>query len=196
MNTEDLSQRTWEERFQELCKEMDAWFEKISTQLSRIECMLEDITLTFEEEVQEVIQHRLRRFLGIDAPLQLVESPKALQVEIYGVKDNCCVIGEASVRVNHETIYRLIARLLHMHRATPERLRLYIIPVVYGLQVTEDAVEAARRYGVWIATITENLTPPQKISLHRFLSRIEGERPELWDEENHFLRKVGHQDGA
>jgi len=85
--------RLWEE-----VRAMRGEMRDMNLRLERVERMLEKLTLEIEEEARVVIKHRLRE-MGYEVEVTSLILPE-VEVNVYGVSDDLCVVGEARVRAS------------------------------------------------------------------------------------------------
>ena len=157
-----------DEKFNEILSRLDGHDRKfneilaeirdIRRELREIRSCMERVSLSLEEEAWEVVAGRLRR-MGVDVGLTRLILP-GLEVNIYGATDDLCIVGEASTRAGARTVRSVDDKLDELRRRYPEHLRGRVLKVVYTMWATEDAVEEAKRRGVWLLKALEDLTPP------------------------------------
>jgi len=130
----------------------------IRKELVDVKSYMERFSLTLEEEAWEVITSRLRR-IGVDVKLVRLTLPE-LEINIYGVADDLCVVGKASTRVGVGVLRSVDEKLTELRRRYPEYLRRRVLKVVYTMWATEDAVEEAKKRNIWLLKGLEDLTQP------------------------------------
>ena len=130
----------------------------IRKELVDVKSYMERFSLTLEEEAWEVITSRLRR-IGVDVKLARLTLPE-LEINIYGVAGDLCVVGEASTRVGVGVLRSVDEKLTELRRRYPEYLRRRVLKVVYTMWATEDAVEEAKKRNIWLLKGLEDLTQP------------------------------------
>jgi nitrate reductase assembly molybdenum cofactor insertion protein NarJ len=138
--------------------EHDRKFNEIIAEIRDLKVYIERISLTLEEEAWEVITGRLRK-MGIQVKLERLVLPD-LEVNIYGAADNLCIVGEASTRAGARVVKSVDEKLDLIKRKYPEYLRDRVLKVVYTMWATEDAIEEAKKRGIWLLKALEELTPP------------------------------------
>ena len=138
--------------------EHDRKFNEIIAEIRDLKVYIERISLTLEEEAWEVITGRLRK-MGIQVKLERLILPD-LEVNIYGAADNLCIVGEASTRAGARVVKSVDEKLDLIKRKYPEYLRDRVLKVVYTMWATEDAIEEAKKRGIWLLKALEELTPP------------------------------------
>ncbi|MEM1582635.1 MAG: hypothetical protein QXK89_09035 [Candidatus Bathyarchaeia archaeon] len=137
-------------------------FKQLDSRLSRVERTLEKITLDIEDEARIIIEYRLRE-MGYEVKLGRLFLPEA-EINIYGVSDNLCVIGEASVRASSNLIDE-ISRNIEMLRIThPDKLRDRVIKVIYTSLAMPDLIEKAEKENIWVLKATGDITEPKILS--------------------------------
>jgi nitrate reductase assembly molybdenum cofactor insertion protein NarJ len=130
---------------------------KHSKDLSDIRAYIERTSLTLEEEAREVLTEKLKN-LGIDIKLSSLILPD-IEINIYGVKDDFCVIGETSTRAGVRVVSLVDENIDILKEKYSEYLRKKIIKVVYTMWVTKAAIEEAKKRNIWLVKATEELTP-------------------------------------
>jgi hypothetical protein len=113
-----------------------------------VKVTLERVTISEEEEAREVLGHRLKA-LGIPMALKRLELP-GLEIDLYGVSDGVCLIGEATVRAGIRLVEELDAKAGLLAERHPELLRPRVIKAIYTIMATPEAIEEANRKGIWV----------------------------------------------
>jgi septation ring formation regulator EzrA len=131
---------------------------EISRKIDMLNKALERLTLSLEEEAIDVIKHRLSEDLGISIDLVTIVVDKK-EINIYGVSDDLCVIGEATVRLGKSLVERLERIIEYVKDRRPGLLRKRLIKVIYTFYATEDAKKLAIEKGVWIVRARGDITP-------------------------------------
>jgi hypothetical protein len=129
--------------------------------LSRVEGTLQKLTLDVEDEARSIIKYRLKKDFGIEmdlAPLLLPE----LELNIYGVSGDVCVVGEATVRAGRGILDALLNKIELLKAKYPEKLRGKLIPVIYVCLPMPELVEEAARRKVWVLKATQDFCKPEK----------------------------------
>jgi chromosome segregation ATPase len=140
----------------DLRKELSDLKSKHDKRLSNIEAYMERTSLTLEEEAREVIAYRLRE-KGITMNISSLML-KGIEIDIYATDTNLCLIGEASTRVSAKLIEEVDKDIEKLCKEHPEYLKDKVIKVVYGMQVLPDAVDEARKRGIWLVTANKEIT--------------------------------------
>ncbi|MGP3667563.1 MAG: hypothetical protein ACKD6M_04010 [Candidatus Bathyarchaeota archaeon] len=136
-------------------------FVELSTRLSRVERTLEKVTLDVEDEARIVIQYRLKE-MGYDVKLAPLILPK-VEINVYGVSDEVCIVGEATVRASSNVIDKINGDVEILRRIYPEKLKPRILKVVYTSLAMPDLVERAEKEGVWVLRATGDVVKPPKV---------------------------------
>jgi len=131
---------------------------EISRKIDMLNRSLEKLTLSLEEKAIDVIKHRLSDDLGISIDLATIVVDKK-EINIYGVSDDLCVIGEATVRLGKSLVERLERIIEYIKDRRPGLLRKRLIKVIYTFYATEDAKKLAIEKGVWIVRARGDITP-------------------------------------
>jgi len=145
--------RLWEE-----VKELREDFNEMLVRIGRVERTLEKLTLEIEEEAREIVEWRLRK-ASIFMSLEVLQLPE-VEINLYGVWMDVCLLGEATVRAGTKIIEELLGKVALMERKYPDRLRPHRILVIYTCRPTGKTVELAKEKGIWLLTATADLTPP------------------------------------
>ncbi|MHA1632091.1 MAG: hypothetical protein ACTSXC_04690 [Candidatus Freyarchaeota archaeon] len=136
---------------------LEVLYGRLDGRLGRIEATLEKLTLDIEEEARSVVGWRLRE-MGYEVNLGVLSVPEA-EVNLYGVTDDLCVIGEATVRAGAKLIDEVVGKASLLSRKYPEKVRPKKILVVYTSWITPEAVEKAKKKGVWVVKAIGDVTP-------------------------------------
>ncbi|MHA1595244.1 MAG: hypothetical protein ACTSXX_10945 [Candidatus Baldrarchaeia archaeon] len=159
--------RIWEEirkiwqEIRNMRESFEKGFEQIDARLNRVERTLEKLTLEMEEEAREVVSYRLRK-MGIHVDLDVLKLPD-MEINLYGATEKVCVIGEAKVRAGISAVQELADKFERLKKLYSSLLREKIILILYVTTATPDAIEEAKKRGIWILKMTKDLTPPPKI---------------------------------
>jgi hypothetical protein len=81
-----------------------------------------------------------------------------MEIDIYATDTNLCLIGEAKTRVGVNVVEKVDKDIEKLCRRYPEYLKDKIIKVIYGMQVLPDAVDEARKRGIWLVTANKGIT--------------------------------------
>lgn len=131
---------------------------KIWVTLNRLSKTVERLTLTVEEEAREVISYRMREEMGVRIALSsIVVDDK--EINVYGVSDDLCVVGEATVRLGDELVKELERKVEYIAKARPDLLRSRMIKVIYADYATPSALRLAEEMGIWVLKWSGDLTP-------------------------------------
>lgn len=134
-------------------------FRRLDTRLSRVERTLEKITLDIEDEARIVIEYRLRE-MGYEIKLGPLILP-GVELNICGVLDDLCVIGEASIRASINLIDKIDRGIKKVKSMQPSKIRGKIIRVIYTSLAMPDLIERAEKEGVWILKATGDIVKPR-----------------------------------
>jgi len=149
------------EDFNRLREDFNKMFMAFDVRLSRVEGTLQKLTLDVEDEARSIIKYRLKKDFGIEmdlAPLLLPE----LELNIYGVSGDVCVVGEATVRAGRGILDTLLNKIELLKAKYPEKLRKRLIPVIYVCLPMPELVEEAARRKVWVLKATQDFCKPEK----------------------------------
>jgi chromosome segregation ATPase len=125
--------------------------------LKEIKTYMERTSLTLEEEAREVIAYRLReKGIAITNISSLILED--MEIDIYATDTNLCLIGEAKTRVGVNVVEKVDKDIKKLCRRYPNYLKDKVIKVIYGMQVLPDAVDEARKRGIWLVTANKEVT--------------------------------------
>ena len=156
---EQISLREEQVKLKEGFDEMRKLIRSMDLRLRRIERMLEKLTLSIEEEARSILEYRVKKDLGLGMRIESLVLPE-LELNIYGVSDDTCIVGEASVRAGVRVLERLLKNIEKLRRKFPEKLRKRIIPVIYTSLPMPGLVERARVEKIWVLKATEDIVKP------------------------------------
>ncbi|MCS7108741.1 MAG: hypothetical protein RMH77_02560 [Sulfolobales archaeon] len=132
---------------------------KLWETVNRLSVTVERLTITVEEEGIDVVAYKLREKLGLDIKLSRLFIDGLGEVDLYGVSDDLCVVGEATVRLGERLIDELERKIDLLRSLRPDLLRPKLIKVVYVDYATPGALVRAAERGVWILKWSGDLTP-------------------------------------
>jgi archaellum component FlaC len=142
-----------------LWEEVRAMRVEMNVRLERVERTLEKLTLEIEEEARIVIKHRLRE-VGYEVDVTSLILPE-VEVNVYGVSDDLCVIGEARVRASSGMIDEIDKKIQVLKRLYPDKLRPKVLRVVYATLALPDLITRAEREGVWVLRAVGDVVKPK-----------------------------------
>jgi len=134
----------------------------MDSRLSRVEKTLEKLTLDIEEEARSILTYRVKEELGVEIELRSLILPD-LELNIYGVADDICIIGEASVRAGIRVLNSLLEKIEKLKANYPEKIRRQIIPVIYTSLPMPDLIERAREKKIWVLKATGDFVKPNPL---------------------------------
>jgi len=130
--------------------------DRIETRLTRVERALEHLSISIEEEAQEVVS-RLLMQRGIQISLSSIKINERYELDIYGSVENITIVGEAKVRASDKTVERLLKRIENVKNVRPDLFRERVIPVLYCARFLGDPSKAEER-GVWLIVSGKEVT--------------------------------------
>jgi len=131
----------------------------MNVRLERVERTLEKLTLEIEEEARIVVEHRLRE-MGYEVEVTSLTLPE-LEVNIYGVSGDLCIVGEARVRASSGIIDEIDKKIEVLKRLYPDKLRPRILRVAYTTLALPDLIARAEREGVWVLGAVGDVVKPK-----------------------------------
>ncbi|MGC8556392.1 MAG: hypothetical protein ACP5NG_05265 [Conexivisphaera sp.] len=157
---EEAIRKLWEEvrALREGQEKLWENYEKLARDMHDVKVTLSRLTVSEEDESREVISYRLRNELGVEVELSSV-SVDDREIDIYGASGDLCVVGEATVRLGRGLVEELDGKVELLRRARPDLLRPRLVKVIYALAATQEALEEARRRGIWVLKIDRDLVP-------------------------------------
>jgi len=132
---------------------------RMDRRLRRVELTLEKITLDIEEEARSIIKYRLKE-LGVEMDIVRLMLPD-LEINIYGVAGDLCIVGEASVRAGYRVMEKLMKNLRDLRNRYPDKLRRIVVLVVYTSLAMPDLVEEAKKRDIWVLKATGDIVRPK-----------------------------------
>lgn len=138
-------------------RDMLSVVKRMEVRLSRVERTLKKVTLDIEEEAREVLRSRLKE-MGYEVDLDLLRLPM-VEIDIYGVSRDLCVIGEATIRLGVRSLDRFIGKVEMLEKLYPDKLKPKKVILVYTCLATDEAVRKAREKGIWILKALGDITP-------------------------------------
>ncbi|BBE42797.1 hypothetical protein [Conexivisphaera calida] len=133
-------------------------YEKLARDMHDVKSTLNRLTATEEEESREVVSYRLRNDMGISMELSNLRIDDR-EIDLYGASGDICVVGEATVRLGKGLVEELDEKVELMRRARPDLLRPRLVKVIYTLTATPEALDEAKKRGVWVLKIDRDLVP-------------------------------------
>jgi len=134
---------------------------RMDVRLVRVERTLEKLTVDVEDEAKSVVKRKLEE-VGVSLELTSLILPD-LELNLYGVSDDVCVVGEATVRAGGRLVDELLEKLGKLKINYPDRLRKKIILVLYVSLPMVDLVEKAKEKNIWLFKATEEFYRPKKL---------------------------------
>jgi len=131
----------------------------LDRRLVRVERTLEKLTVDIEEEARSILRHRLKAELGLDVELAPLVLPE-LEVDVYGVSGDVCVVGEVAVRSGLDELRRLLKKLELLKSRYPEKLRPKTVLIIYTSLALPELVEEAKAKNVWVLKATQDYYKP------------------------------------
>ncbi len=130
--------------------------QKHDSTLKEIKSYIERTSITLEEEAREVIEYRLREKGIIMNITNLILED--IEIDIYATDTNLCLIGEAKTRVSKNVIIDVDNDIERLCRKYPNYLKDKVIKAVYGMQILPEALDEARKRGIWLVTANKEYT--------------------------------------
>jgi len=125
-------------RFEEHDRKFDeviAELRDLREEVSEIQAYIERTSLTLEEEAREVLYSKLKE-KGVPIRLESFIKPE-IEINLYGVSDDTCVVGEISTRTGVRIVNSLNEKIRELREKYPEYLRPRILKTIYTLWATD-----------------------------------------------------------
>jgi len=151
--------KLWEE-VARLRDDFNKMFNAFNLRLDRVERTLEKLTIDIEDEARSIIKHRIKEEMNLDINVTNLALPD-LELNIYGVSDDVCIVGEASIRGGTKLVYELEEKLMRLKNKHPDKLRKKIIKILYVALPLPELVEEARKRDIWILKATKDFYKPK-----------------------------------
>jgi len=158
--------KIWEEisKIWEEIERINNNINKIWEEIKRINITLNRLTVSEEEEAFVVTSYKLKN-IGIEVKLERLYIDDR-EINIFGITEDTCIIGEVTVRVGSKLIDELEEKVEVIKAKKPEFIRPKLIKIIYGLVVMPDALEEAKKKGIWVFSVTKEFTP---LIIHKFV---------------------------
>ncbi|MEM3368723.1 MAG: hypothetical protein QXP88_01340 [Thermoproteota archaeon] len=121
---------------------------------------LERITISEEEEASEVVSYRLEKEYDIKVKFQRIYVDDK-EINLYAATEDTCIIGEVTTRLGTKLVNELEEKIQQIKKSKPELIKPKMIKLIYTIMATQEAIEKAKEYGIWVLNWKEDLTPPQ-----------------------------------
>ena len=138
-------------------------FDALNLRLNRVERTLEKLTVDVEDEARSIIRHRVKQELGIDLELSSLSLP-GIELNIYGISDTICIVGEATVRAGVSIIDELLRKIEFLKINYPDKVKGRIIPIIYACLPLPELVDEARRRDIWLLKATQDFHKPKVLT--------------------------------
>jgi hypothetical protein len=130
--------------------------------LSNIKEQFEQITLGIEEFGRDWVSYLLEH-RGYKCTAEREQVDGAYEIDIYCNAGAITVVGEAKVRVGLNDVRRAVERAEELRRSWSQLISGRLVPVVYTYAASHQAVEAARRLGVWLIESKRELVTLEEV---------------------------------
>jgi len=150
------------EDFNKMFEAVNLRFDKVELRLNRVERTLEKLTVDIEDEARSIVKHRIKEDLGLEMEIGSLILPD-VELNIYGVLDDVCVIGEATVRGSPKTMKELLEKIELLKNKYPNKLRAKLIPIIYVCLPLPELIEEAKKKNVWLLKATKDYYKPSRL---------------------------------
>ena len=131
---------------------------KLERRVDRIDRTLNRVTAALEDEANDVVTYYLRQ-RGINIETGRVHLDSVYEFDIYGTNGQLTIVGEAKTRLSKKMVERVIARVRNAVSAFPSKFPGRVIIVIYSVRADPEAVEEARKQGIWLLESLKEKTP-------------------------------------
>ena len=104
------------------------------------------------EEARDAVPYMLERTIGMRVELEKLAVEGIVEVNLYGVADDLCVLGEVKTRIGPSVIKKLCRSLLTLYEERRDLLRDRVVLVAYGLDVLDIMRDLIGGCGIGILT--------------------------------------------
>ena len=147
----------------EVRNELKNEISEVRNELKReIATRFQKLTVDIEDEARIIVEYKLKES-KINMKIVRLQPSKDMEINIYGVTEDICVFGEASVRAGNTLLYELNRKLNIVKEKYPELLRSKIIKVLYVSLPLPDLMELAKEENVWLLKATEEYVSLREI---------------------------------
>ncbi|MEM1525356.1 MAG: hypothetical protein QW779_04700 [Nitrososphaerales archaeon] len=150
----------YDERMEKLREDIHGIFHRFDLRLTRVERTLEKLTMDVEDEARSILKYRIKNELGLDVELSFLILPE-LELNIYGVTDELCVVGEATVRGGLSVLEDFMNKIEILKNKYPNKLRKRMIRVIYICLPMPELINEAKKKDIWILKATEDFYKPK-----------------------------------
>ena len=102
--------------------------------------------------------------MGVNVNLTSLVLPE-LELDIYGVSDDVCVIGEVAVRAGVRLLDELLDKVRRLRERYPEMVGEKMILTLYVSLPMMVLINEARKKGIWLLKATEEFYRPENMFL-------------------------------
>ena len=130
----------------------------VKAELRRLNKTVDRITAALEDEANDVVTYYLRQH-GINIETSPVRLDSVYEFDIYGSNGQYTIVGEAKTRVSRRMVERITARVRNAVNAFPSKFPGKVITVIYCMRADPEAIEEARKQGIWLLESVREKTP-------------------------------------
>ena len=137
---------------------LEEGFSELKERVDRLDRTMERITAALEDEANDVVTYYLRQ-RGINIETSPIRLDSVYEFDIYGTNGQLTIIGETKTRLSKKMVEEVVARVRNAVSAFPGKFPGRVIIVIYSVRTDPEAVEEARRQGVWLFESLREKTP-------------------------------------
>ena len=145
-------------KLEERVGKLEEGMSRLERRVDRIDRTLNRVTAALEEEANDVITYYLRQ-RGINIETGPVRLNSVYEFDIYGTNGQYTIVGEAKTRVSKNMVKRVVARIGEAVKLFPNKFPGKVITVIYTMRADPEAVEEARKQGIWLLESVREKTP-------------------------------------
>ncbi len=138
-------------------KTVQSGMKTMQTTLKEVTTTTERMALSLEEEAQQVAMYLLENNYKIQVELTTFQE-NGLELDVYGVSGELCVLGEVGVRLGSAKLNDLVTKVHYIRKTHPQLLQNQLILLLYGMRFTPQLLELAEEQKIWVITATKELT--------------------------------------
>ena len=146
------------DRLEERVGKLEEEFRELVERVDRLDRTMERITAAIEDEANDVVTYYLRQ-RGINIETSPIRLDSVYEFDIYGTNGQLTIIGETKTRLSKKMVEEVVARIRNAVSAFPGKFPGRVVIVIYSVRTDPEAVEEARRQGVWLFESLREKTP-------------------------------------
>ncbi len=121
--------------------------ETLGKDMKSVKASLDRLMVSLEEEAQSWVRHLLKKH-GIEMNVRR-EFVGDMEIDIFGESDDIVLVGDATVRAGRGVIEWIHNRARKISRLPRFAGKKFIV-IIYAMHYTPEAIELAKKFGVWL----------------------------------------------